>query len=94
MKFLSINRILKSIIDFFIAEKTEYWHRDRSIEVIAFERGIDIEALSGETSEIIINKGRIEAIKNLRHQFHVPLSSAWRFVDKIDNRIIQAGNDR
>jgi len=94
MIFLSIKKILKSIIDFFIADKTEYWHRDRSIEVIALEKDIDIEILSNETSEIIKNKGRIEAIKNLRHRFHVPLSSAWRFVDKIDNKKIQASNDR
>ena len=86
MKHFSIDKILKSISDFFLSEKTEYWHRDRSIEVIAIERNIDIDVLSEETSEIIKHKGRIEAIKNLRHRFHVPLSSAWRFVDKIDKK--------
>ena len=86
MKYIQASRLLKSINDFFFSEKTEYWHRDRSIEVVALERGIDIELLSNEIREIIKRNGRIEAIKNIRHRFHVPLSSAWRFVDKIDKK--------
>jgi len=77
-------KILKSIINFFVADKVEYWHRDRSIEVIAVERKMDINEIAKNTLETIKIDGRIQAIKNLRHQFHVPLSAAWRFVNKID----------
>jgi len=77
--------LFKKISNFFFADKIEYWHRDRSIEVIALERNIDIDIISKETRETIKNKGRIEAIKKLRQQFHVPLSAAWRFVNKLDN---------
>ena len=79
-------KILKSITEFFNAEKIEYWHRDRSIEVIAVERNMDINVIAEETRKTIKNKGRVEAIKNLRHRFHVPLSAAWRFVNKLDNK--------
>lgn len=89
MKYFSVKKTLKSIVDFFIAEKIEYWHRDRSIEVIALERNIDIKTLSAEISESIKNEGRIDAIKKLRNRFHVPLSSAWRFVNKLDNKTIE-----
>jgi len=78
-------KILKSIKDFFNTEKVEYWHRDRSIEVVAVERKMDINIIAEETLKTIKNRGRIEAIKKLRHQFHVPLSAAWRFVNKLDN---------
>lgn len=77
-------QIFKVIADFFKAEKTEYWHRDRSIEVVAHEKGIDIDSLKDETKVIIQNEGRVEAITKLRHRFHVPLSAAWRFVNKLD----------
>lgn len=77
--------IFKNISDFFFAEKIEYWHRDRSIEVIALENKMDIDTISKKTRETIKNEGRITAIKKLRQQFHIPLSAAWRFVDKLDN---------
>jgi hypothetical protein len=78
-------KIFKTITDFFTAEKIEYWHRDRSIEVIALENKLDIETIKEETLTILKNEGRVEAITKLRHRFHVPLSVAWRFVDKLDN---------
>ena len=77
-------KILKAIADFFEAEKTEYWHRDRSIEIVAKEKGIDIDVLKEETKAMLEKEGRVEAIEKLRHRFHVPLSAAWRFVDKLD----------
>ena len=78
-------KILKAIADFFKAEKIEYWHRDRSIEIVALEKGLDINSIKDEMKEIIKREGRVEAISKLRHRFHVPLSSAWRFVDKLDS---------
>jgi len=78
-------QLLKAILDFFKADKTEYWHRDRSIEVIALENGLDIDTIKEETISSIKNKGRVEAITKLKHRFHIPLSAAWRFVDKLDN---------
>lgn len=77
-------QLLKAITDFFKAEKTEYWHRDRSIEIVALEKGIDINSIKEEMKEIIIRKGRVEAISTLRHRFHVPLSAAWRFIDRLN----------
>jgi hypothetical protein len=76
-------KILTAISDFFKAEKTEYWHRDRSIEIVASEQDIDINSLKQEMKEIIKHEGRVEAISKLRHRFHVPLSAAWRFIDKL-----------
>jgi len=78
-------KLLKSILDFFKAEKTEYWHRDRSIEVIALENTLDIDIIKEETIKNIKAEGRVEAISKLKHRFHIPLSAAWRFVDKLDN---------
>ena len=78
-------KILKAIADFFKAEKVEYWHRDRSIEVVALENGINIDSIKQETRVMLKNEGRVEAFTKLKHRFHVPLSSAWRFVDKLDN---------
>lgn len=77
-------RILNAIVDFFRAEKTEYWHRNRTIEIVALEKGMDIDSIKEETIEILNKEGRVEAITKLRHRFHVPLSAAWRFVDKLD----------
>lgn len=78
-------QMLKAIADFFKAEKIEYWHRDRSIEIVALEKGIDIHALKEETKDLVEKVGRVEAITKLRKRFHVPLSVAWRFVDKLTN---------
>ena len=77
-------QILEVIAKFFKAEKIEYWHRDRSIEIVAAEKEIDLSTLKEEVQIIIKNEGRVAAISALRHRFHVPLSSAWRFVNKLD----------
>jgi len=37
--------IYKHVLDFFNAEKTVYSHRNRTIEMIASEKGIDINSL-------------------------------------------------
>jgi hypothetical protein len=76
--------ILKAILDFFKAEKTVYSHRNRTIEIIALEKGININSIKEDTKVILENKGRVEAIINLRKRFHVTTSAAWRFVDKLD----------
>ena len=79
-------RILKAILGFFNFEKTAYSHRHRSIETIAREKGIDIDAIRNETRVILEKEGRVRAIHKLTHRFHVPLSTAWGFVDKLDNQ--------
>lgn len=76
--------IFTSIANFFKAEKTTYSHRDRSIEVVALEKGIDIDLIKQETRVILENEGSVEAVVKLRRRFHVPLSAAWRFVDKLN----------
>lgn len=81
---VSAMNILKSFVNFLKAEKLEYWHRDRSIEIVALEKGLNIDSIKHEMKAIVKNKGRVEAISQLRHRFHVPLSSAWRFIDKLD----------
>ncbi len=76
--------ILKRIGHLFTAEKVEYWHRDRSIEIIAAEKNIDIRELELEVLEMLRTRGRVHAIESIRHRFHVPLSSAWRFINRLD----------
>jgi hypothetical protein len=77
--------ILKPLLDFFKAEKTTYARRNRTIEIIALEQDIDINSIKQDTKATLESEGRIEAITQLRKRFHVPLSAAWRFVDKLDN---------
>ena len=79
--------IFKSIINFFTFEKTVYSHRNRTIEIIALENDIDINSIKKETKSTLENEGRVEAITNLRKQFHITLNAAWRFVDKLENEI-------
>ena len=76
--------IFESFIEFFKAEKVEYWHRNRTIEIIALEMDLDIQLIKSATRIILQNEGRVEAISKLRHRFHVSLSTAWRFIDKLD----------
>lgn len=76
--------ILKAILDFFKAKKTVYSHRNRTIEIIALEKGININSIKEDTKVILENEGRVEAIINIRKKFHVTTSAAWRFVDKLD----------
>jgi hypothetical protein len=77
--------IFTSILDFFKARKTVYSHRNRTIEIVAQEKGFDIEQLRAEVQATIECQGRVEAIESLVKRFHVPLSAAWRFVDKLDH---------
>lgn len=76
--------ILKPVINFFKTESTNYSHRNRTIEAVALEKNIDINSIKNETKTILENEGRVEAIIKLRRRFHVPLASAWIFVDKLD----------
>jgi hypothetical protein len=76
--------ILKAILDFFKTEKAVYSHRNRTIEIIALEKGININLIKEDTKVILKNEGRVEAIIKLRKRFHVTTSAAWRFVDKLD----------
>lgn len=76
--------IFRSIVVFFKAEKTTYSHRNRTIEIVALEKGIDINLIREETRAIIEKEGTVEAVIKLRRRFHLPLSAAWRFVDKLD----------
>ena len=77
-------RIFKIIVDFFKAEKTVYSHRNCSIEMIALEKGIDIDLLKEEMKVALEKEGRVKTISKLRRRFHTPLSIAWRFVDKLN----------
>ena len=54
--------ILKLILDFFKSEKTTYSHRNRTIEIIALERGVDINSIKDDIKAIMENEGRIEAV--------------------------------
>ena len=76
--------ILKSIKHFFKAEKTVYAHRNRTIEIIAQEKNIDIDTIKDDARNILQNEGRIEAIVKLRKRFQVPLVTACIFVDRLD----------
>lgn len=76
--------IVTSVINFFKAEKKTYSHRDRTIEIIALEKGIDIHLLKQEFKIVLAKEGKVEAIVILRRRFHVPLACAWRFIDKLE----------
>ena len=76
--------ILRPVLDFFKAEKTTYSHRNRTIETIALEKGIDIDSIKEETKAILEIEGSVEAVVKLRKRFHVTDAAAWQFVDKLD----------
>lgn len=76
--------ILTSITDFFCPDSINYAHRDRTIEVVAMEKNIAIDSIKNDTKVILNKEGRVAAITDLRNRFHIPLASAWRFVDKLD----------
>lgn len=78
--------IFKSIVVFFKAEKSIYSHRNRTIEIVALEKGIDIDLLREETRAMVEKEGTVEAVVKLRRRFHLPLSAAWRFVDKLGKK--------
>ena len=76
--------MLKTILDFFKTGKTVYSHRNRTVELIALEKGIDITSIKDDTKKILENEGKVEAVIQLRKRFHVTTAAAWIFVDKID----------
>jgi len=76
--------IFKHVLEFFNAEKTVYSHRNRTIEMIASEKGIDINSLKQETKAILVSEGNVEAVIKLRKRFNVTLAAAWIFVDKLE----------
>lgn len=76
--------ILSSVVDFFKAEKKTYSHRNRTIEIIALEKGLDIRLLKQEFKVVLAKEGKVEATVKLRRRFHVPLSCAWRFIEKLE----------
>ncbi len=76
-------RILTTIKNFFKAESTTYSHRNRTIEMIASEKNIDINSIKSDTKTILESEGSVEAISKLRRRFHVPLNTAWRFVNRL-----------
>ena len=75
--------LFRSIVDFFYADKSVYSHRHRTIELIAVEKNMDIDVIKKQTKAIIASEGSVEAVIQLRKRFHVPLASAWIFVDKL-----------
>ena len=72
-------KILKIITDLFVAEKTEYWHRNRSIEIVALEKNVDINLLKAEFKKVVKDRGRVEAISMLRRHFRASFSCAAFF---------------
>ena len=79
--------ILKPLLDFFSAKKTTYSHRNRTIEIIATEKGIDIGSIKAETKAILEKEGSVEAVVKLRKRFHVTDAAAWNFVEKLDPQL-------
>ena len=79
-------QILKAIRNYLNDETTAYSHRNRTIEIVALEQGIDIDLLKQETKAMIASEGRIETIGNLKQRFRLPVSAVWRFVDKVDKK--------
>ena len=76
--------MLKSIFKFFRAETSVYSHRHRTIELIASEKGIDIQSIKNDIKVILENEGKVEAVMQLRKRFHIPLAAAWIFVEKLE----------
>ena len=76
--------ILTSILNFFNYEPTVYSHRNRTIEMMASEQGLDIDSVKIETKSMLENEGRVETILEIRKRFHAPLSAAWIFVNKLE----------
>ena len=75
--------VFRSIVAFFNPEKTVYSHRNRTIEMVASEKNIDINSIKNETRAIRENEGSVVAVIQLRKRFHVTSSAAWNFVDKL-----------
>ena len=77
--------MIKRILALFRSDKTVYSHRNRSIEMVASEKGVDNDTLVREIKEIMRNEGSVEAIVSLRKRFHVTDAAAWNFVDKLSD---------
>jgi len=86
--------ILETILGFFRAEKTVYSHRNRTIEMIAREKGIDINSIEDETRVILETEGSVEATIRLRKRFNVPLVTAWIFVERLEKEKLDSGTDQ
>ena len=76
--------MLKSFFNFFKAKKTVYSHRNRTIELIASEKNIDIQSIKNDIKVILENEGKVEAVIQLSKRFHIPLATAWVFVEKLE----------
>lgn len=76
--------IITSILSFFNYEPTVYSHRNRTIEMMADDQGLDIESVKIETKTTLDEQGRVEAILEVRKRFNAPLSASWIFVDKLE----------
>jgi len=63
-----------------------YSHRNRTIEVIAREKNIDINSIQNDTKAVLESEGSVEAVMSLRKRFKVPLVSAWIFVERLKNK--------
>ena len=50
------------------------------------EQGLDIDLVKIETKSMIENQGRVEAILEIRKRFNAPLSAAWIFVNKLEQK--------
>jgi len=69
-------RILTAIVRFFNYQPSVYSHRNRTIEIIAAEKNIDIDSIKRDTRLILEKEGSVEAISQLRRRFHVTLNAA------------------
>ena len=87
-----MGRIFTAIVDFFNYQPGVYSHRNRTIEIIALEKNIDIESIKHDTLKILDNEGSVEAISKLRRRFHVTLNAAWRFVEKLEKDRVNGAN--
>ena len=76
------------MLNFFRAEKTVYSHRNRTIEMVASERGLDIDSIKQEVRDVIDSEGNVEAIVRLRKRFHVTDAAAWNFVNKLGEQVL------
>ena len=75
--------LLKSIIDFFSKDKTVYSHRNRSVEMVVEEKGLDIDQVMAETLAMIEKEGPVDTVIKLRKRFHITSAAAWVFVDQL-----------
>jgi hypothetical protein len=75
--------LLKHIVDFFTNDKTVYSHRNRTVEMVAQEKGLELERLRSETRDLMEKEGPVSAVIILRKRFHITTAAAWVFVDRL-----------